>query len=46
MNVEVSTTSNETPQSEFQFDTSNYRFDLEQKCVKIEPKEEIKIEWS
>ena len=45
LNDEVSTTSNETTRLEFKFDPSNYSFDSEQ-LVKIEPKEEIKIEWS
>ena len=46
LNAEVSTTSNETPQSEFQFDPSNYTFESERQDAKVEPKNEIKSESS
>jgi len=42
----VSSTCNETPTSDFQFDPSNFTFDSENQAAKVEPKNEIKSESS
>ena len=41
---EVSSTCNETPPSDFQFDSSNFTFDSDRNGVKVEPKKELKDE--